>query len=180
MNKILLIILILPFLTYCQSTKNISELKRTTEQNENSIIGSWKFQKLIDRTGIEISEVPFELNDTIKGIEIIARPSIRINENGTYELFDCPNPDSCDKGTWKYNKKDNAIILTFDKPVYNVPIDKLAPVLLEKLKENGTLIEFTEDVWNISLLTENEMRVFEYLSGNEIKPNYNLRILRRK
>lgn len=176
MRKILLVIFIFPFLTFCQLQKKQIDSKNATELNKKSIVGIWEFQKLIDRTGVQINEVVFELNDTIKGIEKVDRPSIRINKDGTYELFDCPNPNSCDKGTWEYRKNNQILILTFDEPKYNVPIDKIAPKLIEELKKNGTIIEFTADVWELEKSSNDKMQVREYL----FEMNYNLRILRKK
>ena len=57
MKKILLAIIFLPILTYCQSSKSYLELvddaktKKNAEQIENLIIGTWEFQKLTDKNG---------------------------------------------------------------------------------------------------------------------------------
>ena len=70
--------------------------------------------------------------------------------------------------------------MTYDEPKYNVPIEKLAPGLLEQLKESGALIEFTKNEIEFAEITQTELKVFEFLEsdGNEFK--YNLIVYRKK
>ena len=93
MKNILLAIIFLPILTYCQSSKTYLELiddaktKKSAEQIEKLIIGTWEFEKLTDSNGKIISEITHFINDTITANEVIWRPSMRIEKNGTYELI---------------------------------------------------------------------------------------------
>ena len=186
MKKILLAIIFLPILTYCQSSKTYLELiddaktKKSAEQIEKLIIGIWEFEKLTDSNGKAISEVTHFINDTITANEVIWRPSMRIEKNGTYELIGCENAGNCEKGKWKYDSKEKVVVMTFDKPKYNVPIDKLAPGLLEQLKKSGSLIEFTENEIEIAEITQTELKVFELLESDGTEFKYNLIVYRKK
>ena len=70
--------------------------------------------------------------------------------------------------------------MTFDKPQYNVDVDKLAPGLFEQLKESGTLIEFTENIMIITEINKSELIIVEHLPHNEFEFKYNLRIYKKK
>ncbi|WP_313114347.1 hypothetical protein [Aequorivita sediminis] len=186
MKNILLAIIFLPILTYCQSSKTYLELiddaktKKNAEQIKNLIIGTWEFQKLTDKNGKIIEEIKHFVNDTITANEVVWRPSMRIEKNGTYELIGCENTENCESGKWKYDSEKKVVILTFDKPKYNLPIDKLAPGLLEQLKKSGSLIEFTENEIEIAEITQTELKVFELLESDGTEFKYNLIVYRKK
>lgn len=186
MKKILLIILILPILAFSQSSKSYLELiddaktKKSAEQIEDLIIGTWEFEKLTDNNGNVISEITHFINDTITATEIVWRPSMQIKKNGTYKLIGCENAYNCESGKWEYDREFKLFRMTYDEPKYNVPIEKLAPGLLEQLKESGALIEFTKNEIEFAEITQTELKVFEFLEsdGNEFK--YNLIVYRKK
>lgn len=186
MKKILLAIIFLPILTYCQSSKTYLELvdeaktKKCAEQIEKLIIGMWEFQKLTDKNGKTIAEITHFINDTITANEVVWRPSMRIEKNATYELIGCDKSDKCETGTWEYDQKEKVFRMTFDKPKYNVPIDKLAPGLLEQLKKSGSLIEFTKNEIEIAEITKTELKIFEFLESDGTEFKYNLKVYRKK
>ena len=186
MKNILLAIIFLPILTYCQSPKTYLELiddaktKKSAEQIEKLIIGTWEFEKLTDSNGKTISEITHFINDTITANEVIWRPSMRIEKNGTYELIGCDNPDNCESGKWEYDREFKLFRMTYDKPRYNVPVDKLAPGLLEQLKESGSLIEFTKNEIEFAKITQTELKVFELLESDGTEFKYNLIVYRKK
>ncbi len=186
MKNILLAIIFLPISTYCQSPKSYLELvddaktKKSTEQIENLIIGTWEFEKLTDKNGKIIAEIKHFVNDTITANEVVWRPSMRIEKNGTYELIGCENTENCESGKWEYDSKEKVLIMTFDKPQYNVPIEKLAPGLLEQLKKSGSLIEFTKNEIEIAEITQTELKVFEFLESDGTEFKYNLKVYRKK
>ena len=103
-----------------------------------------------------------------------------LKKSGTYELIGCDNPNNCETGKWEYDRKEKVFRMTFDKPTYNVPIDKLAPGLLEQLKESGSLIEFTKNEIEIAEITQTELKVFEFLESDETEFKYNLKVYRKK
>ncbi len=186
MKNILLAIIFLPFLTFSQSTKTYLELideaktNKSADQIEKLIIGTWEFDKLTDSNGKTISEITHFINDTITANEIVWRPSMRIEKDGTYKLMGCENPYNCESGKWEYDREHKLFRMTYDEPKYNVPIDKLAPGLLEQLRESGSLIEFTKNEIEFAEITQTELKVFELLEsdGNEFK--YNLIVYRKK
>ncbi|MBQ4916326.1 hypothetical protein J8L85_17915 [Maribacter sp. MMG018] len=186
MKKILLTILLIPFLTYSQSSKTYLELvddaktKKSAEQIEKLIIGTWEFQKLTDKNGKVIAEVKHFVNDTITATEYVFRPNMRIKKNKTYELFGCENAENCESGKWEYDSYAKIFRMTFDKPKYNVPIDKLAPGLLEQLKKSGSLIEFTKNEIEIAEITQTELKVFEFLESDGTELEYNLKVYKKK
>ena len=59
-------------------------------------------------------------------------------------------------------------------------IDKLAPGLFEKLKESGSLIEFTENIMEIAELSKSELIIIEHLPHNQYEFKYNLRVYKKK
>lgn len=93
MKNTLFAILIFPLLIYCQTPKSYLELvddaktKKSSEEVEKLIVGTWKFQKLTDINGTVIEEITHSVNDTITATEIVSRPHMRINKDKTYELF---------------------------------------------------------------------------------------------
>lgn len=186
MKNTLLAIIFFPLLTYCQSSKTYLELvddaktKKSAEQIEKLIIGTWEFQNLTDSNGKTISEITHFINDTITTNEVVWRPSMRIDKNRTYELIGCDNPNNCETGKWEYDRKEKVFRMTFDKPTYNVPIDKLAPGLLEQLKKSGSLIEFTKNEIEIAEITQTKLKVFEFLESDGTEFNYNLLVYRKK
>ena len=175
-----------PILTYSQPSKTYLELiddaktKKTAEQIEKLIIGTWEFEKLTNSKGKTISEITHLINDTITAKEIVWRPSMRIEKNGTYKLIGCENTENCESGKWKYDSKGKIFIMTFDEPIYNVPIDKLAPGLLEQLKKSGSLIEFTKNEIGFAEITQTELKVFELLESDGTEFKYNLKVYRKK
>ena len=186
MKNILLAIILFPVLTYCQSTKTYLELvdeaktQKSAEQIEKLIIGTWEFQKLTDKNGKKISEVKHFVNDTITATEFVSRPNMRIEKDKTYELFGCENGENCESGIWEYYSKAKIFRMTFDKPKYNVPIDKLTPGLLEQLKKSGSLIEFTKNEIEIAEITQTELKVFKFLESDGTEFKYNLIVYRKK
>ncbi len=153
---------------------------KSAKQIENLIIGTWEFQKLTDNSGKTISEITHFINDTITTNEVVWRPSMRIEKDGTYELIGCEKPENCETGKWKYDPNEKVFRMTFDTPKYNVPIDKLAPGLLEQLKKSGTLIEFTKNEIEIAEITQTELKVFEFLESDGTEFKYNLKVYRKK
>ena len=186
MKNILLAFIFFPILTYCQSSKTYLELvdeaktKKSADQIEKLIIVTWEFEKLTDSNGKSISEITHFINDTITANEIVWRPSMRIEKDGTYELIGCENMENCESGKWEYDSKEKVFIMNFDKPKYNVPIDKLAPGLLEQLKKSGSLIEFTKNEIEIAEITQTELKVFEFLESDGTEFKYNLKVYRKK
>ncbi|TQD39134.1 hypothetical protein [Haloflavibacter putidus] len=186
MKNILLAIILLPLLTYCQSSKTYLELvddaktKKNAEQIEKLIIGTWEFQKLTDKNGKTIAEVKHFVNDTITATEYVSRPNMRIEKDKTYEIFGCENAENCEIGAWEYDSKAKIFRMTFDKPKYKVPIDRIAPGLLEQLKKSGSLIEFTKNEIEIAEITQTELKVFEFLESDGTELKYNLKVYRKK
>ncbi|WP_066219759.1 hypothetical protein [Formosa haliotis] len=185
MKNILLAIILIPILTYSQSSKTYLELvdnaktKKSAEQIEKLIVGTWEFQKLTDKNGKTIAEVKHIVNDTITATEFVSRPNMRIEKDKTYELFGCENAANCESGIWEYDSKAKIFKMTFDKPKYNVPIDKLAPGLLEQLKKSGTLIEFTNSEIEIAKITQTELKIFEFLESDGKELKYNLKVYKK-
>ncbi|WP_225037362.1 hypothetical protein [Winogradskyella sp. SM1960] len=186
MKNILLAIILFPLLTFSQSSKTYMELvdaaktKKSAEQIEKLIIGTWEFQKLTDKNGKTIAEVKHFVNDTITATEFVSRPNMRIEMDKTYELFGCENSENCESGIWEYDSKAKIFRMTFNKPKYNVPIDKLAPGLLEQLKKSGSLIEFTKNEIEIAEITQTELKIFEFLESDGTDFKYNLKVYRKK
>lgn len=186
MKNILLAIIFLPILTYCQSSKTYLELiddaktKKNAEQIEKLIIGTWEFEKLTDSHGKTISEITHFINDTITANEIVRRPSMRIEKDGTYNLMGCENPYNCESGKWEYDREHKLFRMNYDEPKYNVPIEKLAPGLLEQLKESGSLIEITKNEIEFAEITQTELKVFEFLESDGTEIKYNLIVYRKK
>ena len=186
MKKILLAIIFLPFLTFSQSTKTYLELiddaktKKSADQIEKLIIGTWEFEKLTDSNGKSISEITHVINDTITANEIVWRPSMRIEKDGTYKLMGCDNPYNCESGKWEYDREYKLFRMTYDEPKYNVPIDKLAPGLLEQLKKSGSLMVFTKNEIEFAEITETELIIFDLLPSDGTEFKYNLLVYRKK
>jgi len=186
MKKILLaIIFIVPLLTFSQTEKSNLELinnvktQKSGKEIKTLIVGEWEFVKLTDHKGKVISETEHTVSKSIKANEKITRPNIKITQKGEYELINCNKPE-CEKGTWEYDETEKVLRLTFDKPQYNVDIDKLAPGLFEKLKESGSLIEFTENIMEIAELSKSELITIEHLPHNQYEFKYNLRVYKKK
>ncbi len=187
MKKLLLIIIFLiPILNFSQAQKSYLELideaktKKNASEIEKLIIGTWEFQKLTDKNGKVISQRNHIVNDTITATENIWRPSMQINQNGTYKLIGCENSANCETGKWIYDKEFKLFRMTFDKPKYNVPIDRVSPELLEKLKKSGTLKEFKKNEIEFVEITENELKVFDLLPSDGTELKYNILVYRKK
>ena len=144
------------------------------------LVGNWEFAKLTDSTKMNtVKEVVHKTNDTINATEIIQRPSVRINEDGTYEQYNCPT-ENCESGKWQYDSEEKVLKFKFKEPKYNVPIDRLAPGLLEKLKANGQLIVSEGFEWEIAEINQTELVIIEHLPHNEFEFRYNLRIYQKE
>ncbi|WP_435139288.1 hypothetical protein [Formosa sp. A9] len=186
MKKLLTIILLIPILNFGQSEKSYLELideaktKKNSSEIEKLIIGTWEFQKLTDKNGKIISQRNHVVNDTITALENIWRPSMQINKNGTYKLIGCENPTNCETGKWIYDKEFKLFRMIYDKPKYNVPIDRVSPELLEKLKKSGTLKEFTKNEIEFVEITENELKVFDLLPSDGTELKYNILVYKKK
>lgn len=186
MKKILLILLfITPLLTFSQTQKSNLELinkaksQKSRKEIKKLLVGEWKFEKITDKNGKTISKVNHNISNTIQATEQTYRPNIRINKNGSYELFNCKKKQ-CEKGNWKYESLDKILLLTFEKPKYNIDIDKLAPGLLEQLKKSGAIIEIKENVMEIAKINKTEFIIIEHLPHNEFEFKYNLRVYKKK
>ncbi len=152
---------------------------KSSKTIEKRIVGVWEFKRLMDSTKSKvIQERKLKVNDTINATEYVARPSVEINEDGTYAEYNCPG--ECETGTWSYDKGEKVLKFKFKEPKYNVPIDNLAPGLLEKLKANGQLMVFEGDEWEIEDITKNELTIIEHLPHDEFEFLYNLRVYRKK
>ena len=187
MKKLLLTILfLLPILNYSQSEKSYLELideaktKKNASEIEKLIIGTWEFEKLTDKNGKTISQRSHIVNDSITAKEIIWRPGMQINKDGTYKLIGCENPTNCESGKWIYDKEYKLFRMIFDEPKYNVPIDRVSPELLEKLKKSGTLQKFTKNEIEFIEITENELKVFDLLPSDGTELKYNILVYQKK
>ena len=185
MKKIYLIILLLSFnYSFCQESNleliDNAKTKLSSKKINKLLIGDWVFEKLTDSTKLnEIGKVTHKINDTISATEIVKRPSVRINKDGTYTQYDCPT-ENCETGKWNYDSTEKVLKFKFKEPKYNVPIDRLAPGLLEKLKANGQLIVSEGFEWEIAEINKTELVIIEHLPHNEFEFKYNLRIYRKK
>ena len=186
MKKILLILVfIIPALTFSQVKKSNFELiekvksQKSGKEIKKLLVGKWEFEKLTDKNGKTISIVNHNVTESIQAVEEVYRPSIKINETGNYELFNCEKTQ-CEKGIWKYDSSEKILLLTFDKPKYNVDIKKLAPGLLEQLKKSGTLREIKENFMEIAKINKTELIIIEHLPHNEFEFKYNLRVYKKK
>lgn len=158
----------------------IAEIKTKSSKRfiEKNLVGYWEFDKLTTPSGKVINEVETIL-DSLKMIEKISRPDVVFYKNKKYEIID-EGKNVVDKGGWFYDKKDDILRLIFDEPRYNVPIDKISSELLKELKEKKSLIEFTEDNWEIHMISSDELFIIEHLPHNEFDLKYNLRVYRKK
>lgn len=185
MKKHIIPFLIVSAISYGQinetNEKLIDNIKTTVSPRkiEKRIVGVWEFKSLMDSTKNKtIQQRKIKVNDTIMATEYVERPSIQINEDGTYAEYNCPW--QCETGTWSYDKKEKVLKFKFKEPKYNVPIDNLAPGLLEKLKANGQLMVFEGDEWEIEDITKDELTIIEHLPHDEFDFLYNLRVYRKK
>ena len=182
-KKLLVLLFIVPLSVFSQTEKSNFELidnvktQKSGKKIKKLLVGNWKFEKLTDKNGKTIFTA--NPNKSIQRTDQIYRPNIKIKKNGEYEFLNCKKPD-CNKGTWEYDNTDKILRLTFDKPQYNVEIDKLTPGLLEQLKESGTLIEFKENYIEIAELSKTELIIIEHLPHNEFEFKYNLRVYNKK
>ncbi len=185
MKKIYLIILFLSFNhSFCQESNlkliNNAKTKLSTKKINKFLIGNWEFEKLTNSTkSNDIGKVFHKINDSISATEIVKRPSVRINKDGTYEQYDCP-ADNYESGKWNYNSTQKVLKFNFKEPKYDVPIDRLAPGLLEKLKADGQLIVSEGFEWEIAEINKTELVIIEHLPHDEFEFKYNLRIYRKK
>jgi len=185
MKNILIAILLFPLLTYSQSSKiylqmvDDAKTKKNADEIEKLMIGTWEFQKLTDKNGNIITEINHFINQEITAIETVHRPSIHIKKDKTYQLFGCKNEENCESGTWEYDANQKVFRMTFDTPKYNVPIDKLAPGLLDQLKKSGSLIEFTKDEIEIAEITKNELKIFDFLESDGTEFKYHLKVYQK-
>lgn len=186
MKKTLLaLIFLIPIITFSQTENSNLELidkvkiQKSGKEISKLLVGEWEFVKLTDHNGNVITERKHSVSEPINATEKIIRPNIKIHNTGEYEFLNC-NKSECEKGTWKYDETEKVLRLTFDKPQYNVDIDKLAPGLFEKLKESGSLIEFTENIIEIAELSKSELIIIEHLPHNQYEFKYNLRIYKKK
>ncbi|UOK43657.1 MULTISPECIES: hypothetical protein [Flavobacterium] len=179
MKKYILILLLIPILAFSQKKKSNDELidnvktKKQAEIIEKEIIGIWLYKKWTDKTGTEITSREIQI-DTIVAIETFVRADIEFKNDGTYKFLNCPFDNGCQNGKWKYNRTEKKINFIFDKPVYNVPIDKIEPELLEQLKKEGVLIATKGFEWEIAEINPNELQIIEHLPHNEFEFDYEL------
>jgi hypothetical protein len=179
MKKNILILLFIPILAFSQEKKSNDDLidnaktKKQAELIEKEIIGIWLYKKWTDKTGKEITSREVQI-DTIIAVETFVRANIEFKKDGTYKFLNCPFDNGCPNGKWKYNRIDKRIDFIFDKPIYNVPIDKIEPELLKQLKEEGALIETKGFEWEIAEINLNELIIIEHLPHNEFEFDYEL------
>jgi len=144
---------------------------------EKNIEAYWVFDKLATSSGKIIRRRNI-IVDTLKAVEEVSRPDIIFKNNKEYKILD--KGIIIEKGKWSYDDKNSILKFIFDEPKYNVPIDKVSPELLEKLKKNGSLIEFTENSWEIHEITNESLSIIEHLPHNEFDFKYNLRVYRKR
>ncbi len=185
MNKLIILFLIVSTGSYSQikeTNETLIDRIKTTKSSrtiEKLLVGVWEFKGLMDSTKNEfIRERKIKVNDTITATEYVERPSIKISKDGTYAEYNCPG--KCETGTWRYDKGEKVLKFKFKEPKYNVPIDNLAPGLLEKLKATGQLIVFEGDEWEIKDITQDELIIIEHLPHDEFELLYSLRVYRKK
>ncbi len=142
MKSFILLFILISTFSYCQvqetKEKLVNQAKTTKSAKTISkwIVGVWEFDRLMDSKKTKaIQERKIKVSDSITATEFVERPSIEIKEDGTYVEYNCP--EDCETGTWTYDKDEKVLKFKFKEPKYNVPIDKLAPGLLEKRKTNG-------------------------------------------
>ncbi|OIQ19339.1 MAG: hypothetical protein BM557_06445 [Flavobacterium sp. MedPE-SWcel] len=126
---------------------------------EKNIVGSWTFEKLTNSEKVQIVKQTVIL-DTIVATITIDRPSYLFNKNGRYKITRLDN--TVDEGEWKYSEKDKMLYFFFDKPAYNIPIDKVSPELLKKLQDENMIIEFTKNAIEIHEITSERLVLIEY------------------
>lgn len=185
MKKTYLILLLLSCsYSFCQESNlrliDNAKTKLSAKKINKLLVGVWFFEKLTDATtSKEIGKVNHEISDDLSALEIVKRPSVRINKDGTYEQFDCP-AENCETGKWNYKAREKVLSFKFNEPKYNVPIDRLAPGLLEKLKASGQLIISDGFEWEIAEISKTKLVIIEHLPHNEFELKYNLRIYIKK
>lgn len=169
--------------SYSQVVKSneeaINKLKssQTKSYIEKNLIGYWIFKQLESSTGEVISNNKIAL-DNINVTEKIIRPNIIFRRNKAYEIIQ--ENKIIEKGKWLYDDKIKILKLIYDKPKYNVPIDKLSNELYNKMKREGLLIEFKENNLEIHQIDNNRLSIVEHIPHNEFELKYNLRIYIKK
>lgn len=101
---------------------------------------------------------------------MIITESIKILNNGNV----------IEEGKWSYDNDEKALKFIFDKPRYNVLIGNISSELLERLKKEGKLIAFTENLYEIHQITESKLLIIEHLPHDEFELKYNLRVYNKK
>lgn len=176
-------ILLISCKTYAQIEKSnesaINKIKSTASKTfiEENIVGYWLFDKLSNPVGESIKKREIVV-DTLKVLEQVSRPDIVFEKTKKYKIIN--NGLVIEKGVWSYNTKDKILQFVFDKPKYNVPINKVSPELLEKLKKQGALIEFKENSWEIHKIDDESLSIIEHLTHNEFELKYNLRVYKKR
>lgn len=180
----ILFILLVSCKTHAQVEKSnesaIDEIKSTSDKKfiEENIVGYWEFENLTTPKGVIIDQQALQI-DTLEVTEKVSRPDVVFYEDKSYEVIDS-HTDVTEKGHWSYDEKDKVLKFIFDEPKYNVPIDKMSVEMLNKLREDGSIIEFKEDSWEIHQITGEKLSVIEHLPHNEFELKYNLRVYRKR
>lgn len=178
-------LLIIPILAFSQEKKSNYELidnvksKKQAEIIEKEIIGVWQYKNRTDKNGMEITSREVQI-DTIVAKETFALSNIEFKSDGTYKFLNCPFDNVCPNGKWKYNSIDKKIDFIYDKPIYNIPLDKIPPKLLKQLQKEGAIIEIKGTEWEIAEIDTNELKIIEHLPHNEFEFDYELSNYSRK
>ncbi len=180
----ILCIVLMSCKTHAQVKKSneraIDKIKSTSDKNfiEKNIVGYWEFKKLTTPTGDIIEELELQI-DSLKATEKVSRPNVIFYEDKSYAIID-KKIDVIEKGRWFYDEKEKVLKFIFDKPKYNVPIDKIPSEMLNRLKKDGTIVEFKEDNWEIHQITKEKLSIIEHLPHDEYELKYNLRIYKKR
>ncbi len=155
---------------------DISKLKTTLSRSklEKYLVGYWRFKYLKNSSGKIINKRNFNI-DTLSVTEDIERPDFCFLDNKKYIILN-KEKDTLDKGIWFYDDKERLLNLKYDKPRYNVPIEKLSPKLIKKLKDEKRLIKTYGTFIEIHHITKSELIVIEHEPHNEYELKYNLRV----
>lgn len=144
-----------------------SQNKKTIER---SLIGYWKFMTFLNPDGSYIQNPESELGES-SFIVNTTKPDIIFYDNKRYEVKSVEG-EVVEQGTWNYDKKEQELYFEFDEPKYSVPLDKISPELLEKLKQSGGIIEFTENSWVITDISDSSLFILEHLPHDEFELKY--------
>lgn len=179
----LLYVLLLNLNGFSQNKKSnlemINQLKSplSEEYIVDNIIGFWEFNSLINPSGISYENNNLII-DSLSIVMDVSRPDVEFKSDKRYSLL--KNDEVMESGTWQFDNDHRVLKFIFDNPKYNIPLDKISPELLEKAKKNGSIIEFTGDVWEIHKISDSRLLIIEHLPHNEFELNYNLRVYNKK